>query len=124
MTYYTTILALFTAILQRYIQSNLISGHLRDLYSLSANERCPLDRVKSKRKVLLTDKKTSEMSVRYSEVSAIEYVRKTVYATFLNDSDRSLKQIILKSVHNLFCIRILYFLAEPRHILIFYIEIS
>ena len=63
------------------------------------------------------------MSVRYSEVSAIEYVRKTVYATFLNDSDRSLKQIILKSVHNLFCIRIL-FLAEPRHILIFYIEIS
>ena len=53
-------------------QSNFISGHLRDLYSLSANERCPLDRVKSKRKVLLTDKKTSEMSVRYSEVSAIE----------------------------------------------------
>ena len=52
-------------------QSNFISGHLRDLYSLSANERCPLDRVKSKRKVLLTDKKTSEMSVRYSEVSAI-----------------------------------------------------
>ena len=54
------------------------------------------------------------MSVRYSEVSAIEYVRKTVYATFLNDSDRSLKQIIPKSVYNLFCIRIL-FLAEPRH---------
>ena len=49
------------------------------------------------------------MSVRYSEVSAIEYVRKTVYATFLNDSDRSLKQIILKSVQNLFCIRILFF---------------
>ena len=63
-------------------QSNFISGHLRDLYSLSANERCPLDSVKSKRKVLLTDKKTSEMSVRYSEVSAIEYVRKTVNATF------------------------------------------
>ena len=68
-------LSFWDAIETKYSQTSHYSGHLKDLYLLCAEERYPLYRGKIKRKAFLTDKKPSEMSVRYSEVSRLTVLK-------------------------------------------------